>query len=185
MATILFSVFFPRFSPLFLPLSRVSALDATRAAHFLHTHTHTHTQAAAAHKTRSPALPDSDSATAALMNPPSLLCSVRSLPAPRRLVRSGLQASAATAAAAPLSLNSVKRLVSFPLRLLPRQPLADPAPMIFGSMTISKSAFLFYCLPSFTDTEPETMFQAPQQHRRNQQNALFRRRFYLATRYRT
>ena len=33
----------------------------------------------------------------------------------------------------------IKRLVSFPLRLLPRQPLADPAPMIFGSMKISKN----------------------------------------------
>jgi hypothetical protein len=87
--------------------------------------------------------------------------------------------SAATAAPAPLSLNSVKRLVSFPLRLLPQQSLADTALLVFGWITISKSAFLFYCLPSFADTEPETMFQAAQQHGRNQQNALFRRRFYF------
>ena len=42
-----------------------------------------------------------------------------------------------------------------------------------------KSDLIFYCLPSVTDTEPETMFQAPHQHRRNQQNALSRRQFYF------
>ena len=128
----LLGVFPPDFRLFFCPSQEF--LPWTRPGQpisYTHTHTHTHTGSSSP-QTRSPALPDSDSATAALMNPPSLLCSVRSLPAPRRLVRSGLQASAATAAAAPLSLNSVKRLVSFPLRLLPRQPLADPAPMIFG-----------------------------------------------------